>query len=354
LDLHVSSLAGGRPAPRVMLLRPRPTTELDASIVAGHVARVKSVSFNAVIGLGSNLGNPEASILRAVDALERAPWVELCALSSGYWTAPVGVEDQPRFLNAAALVASELDPSELMAMLLGVEAGLGRVRRRRWGPRRIDLDLLWAERRTHSTPLLELPHPRLRERGFALAPLVELLPDARDPSTGVPYGELLQRLDQRLDPPLPLPSSLPYRRRERANELTLSVSGRTRASTIELILNSFLDVVFDRTSITERERQVIDLAFEAPEALVASFVEQVLSMLHLHERRRVWKRLTLLSLDRGAARLVLFGETLRENDQISRALAEEISPRVELCREARGHRWRASLAFDLRRSATPV
>lgn len=97
-------------------------------------------------------------------------------------------------MNAAVLLLYEGSPSELMALLLEIERGLGRVRGPRWGPRKIDLDVLWIEEVIIDSPSLTVPHPHLMERAFAVAPLLDLAPDARDPRTGeryvVPAGEI--------------------------------------------------------------------------------------------------------------------------------------------------------------------
>jgi 2-amino-4-hydroxy-6-hydroxymethyldihydropteridine diphosphokinase len=106
-----------------------------------------------------------------------------------YATAPVGGPEQPEYLNAAALVSWPQSPEELLATLLDIEALLGRVRGdERFGPRTIDLDLLWIDGLAVASPTLVVPHPRLTERAFALAPMLELVPDARDPRTGRPYA----------------------------------------------------------------------------------------------------------------------------------------------------------------------
>jgi 2-amino-4-hydroxy-6-hydroxymethyldihydropteridine diphosphokinase len=115
------------------------------------------------------------------------------AVSRVYETAPVG-PTQPDFLNAAALTTTELAPEKLLDELLAIESSLGRVRRERWGPRVIDLDVLWIEGVAVETPRLVVPHPHLLERAFALAPLLELVPEATDPRTGeryvVPAGDV--------------------------------------------------------------------------------------------------------------------------------------------------------------------
>ncbi len=149
-----------------------------------------------VIGFGSNLGDRVVSLEAALDQL--ASLANLLTVSSLYETEPVG-PPQPSFLNGAARVTSELAPLELLRTLLEIERRLGRVRRERWGPRHIDLDLLWSPGVAIHTVELALPHPELRRRRFALAPLVEVAPEARDPETGEPYRECLETLsDQAL------------------------------------------------------------------------------------------------------------------------------------------------------------
>ena len=149
----------------------------------------------AVIGLGGNVGDVAEAFRAALGALDRADGVRVIAVSSLYRTAPVGGVEQDDFLNAAALLATSLDPGGLVALLLATEAGLGRVRDVRWGPRTVDLDLLWFGGLALSAPDVTVPHPRLHERRFALQPLVELLPDAADPA-GTPYAALLASLPE--------------------------------------------------------------------------------------------------------------------------------------------------------------
>ncbi len=120
---------------------------------------------------------------------------ELVATSALYETLPVG-PPQPDYLNAAVRLTTDLAPEPLLDALLGVERSLGRVRRERWGPRLIDLDVLWADAVTRRGPRLVLPHPRLAERAFALVPLVEVAPGATDPATGVCYAALAAGIDQ--------------------------------------------------------------------------------------------------------------------------------------------------------------
>jgi 2-amino-4-hydroxy-6-hydroxymethyldihydropteridine diphosphokinase len=146
----------------------------------------------AYVGLGSNLGDREETLRRALELL--AEQVDVVAVSTLRDTDPVGMVDQPRFLNGAALVETELPPRELLGVLLGIERELGRERLERWGPRTIDLDLLLFGAEAVSEPGLRVPHPRLHERRFVLEPLAELDPALVVPGRG-PVRELLAGLD---------------------------------------------------------------------------------------------------------------------------------------------------------------
>jgi 2-amino-4-hydroxy-6-hydroxymethyldihydropteridine diphosphokinase len=145
----------------------------------------------AVVGLGANVGDRLGAMRAAVGELGRTGVV--VARSRVYETEPVGPA-QPRFLNAAVLLVWKGTPEELLRELLDVEARLGRVRSERWGPRVIDLDLLWAEGVVVERAELTVPHPGLRERAFALVPLLDVAPDAHDPRTGEAYERVLGAL----------------------------------------------------------------------------------------------------------------------------------------------------------------
>jgi len=138
----------------------------------------------AYVGLGANLGTREDTIRHAVDLLGSHPEVDLVAVSTLHETEPWGPVEQPPFLNGAAAVETGLEPRALLDVLLEVERRLGRVRDERWGPRTIDLDLLLYGDAVVDEPGLTVPHPRLRERAFALEPLLELDPDLVVPGQG--------------------------------------------------------------------------------------------------------------------------------------------------------------------------
>jgi 2-amino-4-hydroxy-6-hydroxymethyldihydropteridine diphosphokinase len=148
----------------------------------------------AYVGLGANLGDREGAIRAALRLLGAREGIRVVAVSSLRETDPVGVLDQPRFLNGAAEVETDLGPRALLDALLDVERALGRERAERWGPRTIDLDLLAFDDLELDEPGLTLPHPRLHERRFALEPLAELAPALELPGRGS-VESLLARLD---------------------------------------------------------------------------------------------------------------------------------------------------------------
>jgi 2-amino-4-hydroxy-6-hydroxymethyldihydropteridine diphosphokinase len=133
----------------------------------------------ASLGLGGNVGDVAAAFIAALLRLGAAPGVRLSALSSVYRTPPWGKRDQPDFLNMAALVETTLPAAALLALCLETERALGRRRIERWGPRTIDVDILTYGAETIDAPELKVPHPRLNERAFALAPLAEIAPNLR-------------------------------------------------------------------------------------------------------------------------------------------------------------------------------
>jgi len=147
------------------------------------------------IGLGANLGDREATLRAALDTLRAHPRVDVTAVSTLIETDPVGgPAGQPAFLNGAAILETDLDPEALLDLLKALERDLGRQPRTRWGPRELDLDILLWQDRIVETARLTVPHPRLAERRFVLAPLAEIAPAARDPMTGRTVKELLDGL----------------------------------------------------------------------------------------------------------------------------------------------------------------
>jgi 2-amino-4-hydroxy-6-hydroxymethyldihydropteridine diphosphokinase len=157
----------------------------------------------AYVALGSNLGNPVHTLEDAIDEMAALRGSLLKAISSLYRTAPVGLKHQPDFINAVVAIDTRLAPRELLAELFALEARFGRVREPgsiRNAPRTLDLDLLLYGETVQDDPELTLPHPRMHERAFVLAPLVEIAPNLIIPGHGT-VGELLAACaDQRIHP----------------------------------------------------------------------------------------------------------------------------------------------------------
>ena len=144
----------------------------------------------AYIALGSNLGDKEANLRRALELLiERG--VEIVKTSTFISTEPYGVTDQPTFLNGVCEVRTSLEPLALLHILLAIEQEMGRVRLRHWGERNIDLDLLLYEDVVMDTPQLKLPHPDMQNRDFVLLPLAEIAPELVHPTLQKTISELV-------------------------------------------------------------------------------------------------------------------------------------------------------------------
>lgn len=141
----------------------------------------------AYLGLGTNLGDRRDHLRRALSHLVERARVE--AVSSVYETDPVGIVDQPRFLNMAVRCTAPLDPRQWVEVCMEIERAMGRARSHRNAPRIIDLDVLLVGDRVVDEPDVEVPHPRMTERPFVLVPLLELDPALTHPRTGRPFQE---------------------------------------------------------------------------------------------------------------------------------------------------------------------
>jgi 2-amino-4-hydroxy-6-hydroxymethyldihydropteridine diphosphokinase len=152
-----------------------PSSAAMSSVEA--TAILEATPILATLGLGGNMGDTHSFIRSARDRLAASEHVKIRAVSRLYRTPAWGITDQPPFLNAAILVSTRLGPHAVLALCLGIEQQLGRVRDLRWGPRKIDIDILTYGERVVRDPGLTIPHLHLHERAFALVPLADVAPD---------------------------------------------------------------------------------------------------------------------------------------------------------------------------------
>jgi len=151
----------------------------------------------AYIGLGANLEDPQQQVVDALQELAQIKDTQLVAQSSLYISKPVGPQDQPDFVNAVACVETSLQPLELLDALQQLEQDHGRVRKRHWGERTLDLDIILFDDIQQTTERLNLPHPFASERSFVLFPLAEIAPDVKFPD-GRTVQEMCATLDNDL------------------------------------------------------------------------------------------------------------------------------------------------------------
>jgi 2-amino-4-hydroxy-6-hydroxymethyldihydropteridine diphosphokinase len=149
----------------------------------------------AYIGIGSNLGDKQGNCRRAIETLGSDPRNRLVRCSPLYCTEPVGKTDQDWFVNGVVSLETSMGPRELLEFLLSVEKKMGRIREEKWGPRTIDLDILFYQDQTLHDNDLHIPHPSLHERRFVLIPLKDVAADLVHPELGKTVSSMLAELD---------------------------------------------------------------------------------------------------------------------------------------------------------------
>ena len=156
----------------------------------------------AYIGIGSNIGSPIGNCRRSIALLNEQAGIEVITHSSFYETEPVGPTDQSWFVNAVVEISTDMDPLLLLDALLAIELAIGRVRKEKWGPRIIDLDILLYGKSVIQNDRLAIPHPEMIKRRFVLAPLTELAPGLMHPTENKTIQQLLSELpkDKKVTP----------------------------------------------------------------------------------------------------------------------------------------------------------
>lgn len=149
----------------------------------------------AYIGLGSNLGDRKKHLQNALKMLEIADGINLSKISPFYETKPVGYTEQPQFLNCAAEITTNLTPYELLKTCLHIEEALKRIRTIHWGPRTVDLDILFYGDLVMDDETLTIPHPRIQEREFVLVPLIDIAPGLIHPKLHLTIEELYEKIE---------------------------------------------------------------------------------------------------------------------------------------------------------------
>ena len=144
------------------------------------------------IGIGANIGPVRENFARALRSMEK--YARVLAVSSLYESDPVGPQDQPKFTNAVVKAETELSPFELLDHLKAIEKEIGRKKTKRWGPRVIDLDIIFYGDLVISTDSLVIPHPRAHERRFVLEPLLEIEPSAWHPAENMAVRDICSEL----------------------------------------------------------------------------------------------------------------------------------------------------------------
>lgn len=146
-----------------------------------------------IISVGTNIGDRRQNILNAIDALNNIPYTDVVRASSIYETEPVGYARQDNFYNINLVVKSQYEPHEMLGICLGIESAMGRIRTIRFGPRILDMDIIFAENEEINTKNLIVPHERYHERRFVLEPLLELYPSGE--FCGINFARHIEKIE---------------------------------------------------------------------------------------------------------------------------------------------------------------
>ncbi len=305
---------------------------------------------DAVIGLGSNLGSRAAFLRAAVDLLRNGTALEVVAVARVRCTEPVG-PPQPAYFNTAVRVRTVLDPEALLAVCLDVERRLGRVRAERWGPRTIDLDVLWIDGEIVDSPTLTVPHPALRARAFALAPLVELVPDARDPRDGTFLADALALLPPLEGATFVLDDEAEREETEHTGDEAFAVIAHDRADALAASAEALANLVAETYSVRPVETRAIAIVADDPAEPLADddrafrWLSEVLYQ--LDARRFAVRRAVVFEDGPAGVRGALLGEPLDEGRHAVRGAVKAVTYHALEAGEVAPGRYRIQVVVDV-------
>jgi 2-amino-4-hydroxy-6-hydroxymethyldihydropteridine diphosphokinase len=286
----------------------------------------------------------------AADLVAHLSGVDLVARSPIWETAPLG-PPQPAYFNAALLVRTAHTPESLLRELLAVEATLGRERRERWGPRTIDLDILWTEGVALRTDSLTVPHPELTRRNFALAPLLALCPDAVDPTTRIALSESYAKLtNEGLSAPRAFTDAFEGEEIDHTADEGFLVTASGRADLLAAAAEALGALIVDPSSVEPVTR--IEVKVEASDASDWGDDERLFAWLaevlyHLDGGRLALRRAVITRDDPSGIEGFLFGEALDEARHAVRGALKAITWHALEIGPVMDGRWRAQVVVDV-------
>ncbi len=306
---------------------------------------------DAVIGLGANLGSRAGFLRAAVDLLRETDGIEVVRVAPVRVTAPVG-PPQPAYFNTAAHVRTRLAPDGLLAACLDIERRLGRERRERWGARTIDLDVLWIDGLVHDAEQLHVPHRELLHRAFALSPLLDLAPHARDPRTNVPLADALLALGPRTNEAMfELGDDYEREEVEHTADEGFVVHARDRADSLAAAAEALANLSIETYSVRPIETRAIAIAADDAEELLADddrafrWLAEVLY--HLDAHRFAVRHVVVFDDAPGHVRGALLGEPLDEGRHAVRGAIKAVTYHGLEAGEIAPDRYRLKMVVDV-------
>jgi len=317
----------------------------------------------ALIGLGSNEGEKEKNILTAVELLDMDEEIKVCALSPAYETEPVGPSVTP-FINACLLISTELEPENLLEKLKSIEKICGRKEGGAWGmPRTVDMDILLYGNTQYRSPKLVIPHPELKNRDFALIPLLDLIPDAVDPVTEKPLRDFLKSAKYKtiIRGPSPIPEKIDYRLIEHTADMGFEVYGNGKKGVLENAAMALSDIIAERAEIEEKIRFDTEIEGNDDYQLLIGILQEVLFL--FDSKRFLPVRVTVRleentssgvknsdssnSMSPVTAKISLFGEEIQQKN-IKRIVKAATYHMIEIeCMDKKNNIWKAKVFLDV-------